>query len=139
MKKFFFLTTLTLGLSLALSAQSFVDSFSDFIGDGKDEICYFSGQLATIGTATGAFAICMETGGATCPVALTLMECYANPACNGTVARITEAGCHFLITKVEDTLYVFGKGDRNRLSELKEVYDNLNTVSGMSWLMNYLQ
>lgn len=127
------------GLFCCLSTHIHTQSLADFLGDNEEEICYFAGELVLYGSATAAFAVCMKTGGAACPAAVALMDCAENPGCSWAANTITSSGCTFLITRTEDALRIYGKASKDNVAELQEVYGRLNTVSGMHWLMSYLQ
>lgn len=135
MKKRLLLFAVLSGCLSSLMAQ---ESIADFLGENSQEICYFTGELATYGAATASFAVCLETGGTTCAVALKLLECAENPACNGIVSTITEKGCTYLIQEVEGALRVFGKTTKDNAEELQNTFKTLDTISGMTWLMKYL-
>lgn len=123
-----YLTLLLFSVPALVAAQSVQES-----------ACYLTGQLSTTAIAGGALATCSVTGNpVTCAVAGRMLICAGDPACDGVVATLTEAGCNYSVTKSYEVINFTIKTTIENADKLRHTYDQLNTVEGIIWLERYL-
>ncbi|BDS15693.1 hypothetical protein [Aureispira anguillae] len=124
LKKIIVLSFFLLGLQVAAFAQT---------------ACEFIGEISIDAVERGAFLACSKSGNpAACSIALAAHACGQDPACSGLVKHFTQKGCEYTVKVVGSKLKLYGKASKEKIEELKETYDVLNTVSGIKWLENRL-
>jgi len=118
---------------------SILMSTSSFVFSQKNETCQFIGEISIHAVASGAFWTCTYTGNpASCSIAIAAHNCGGTPACKGIVKKIVETGCTYTVEVVGDKLKIIGKASKEKIFELQETYEFLNTVEGINWIQRVL-
>ncbi|MEL6624573.1 MAG: hypothetical protein AAFQ83_17455 [Bacteroidota bacterium] len=115
-------------------------------GINKREVCFFVSKISLPTVTGGSLATCASSANpAACELALWAINCSGNPICAKSFEVATNEGCKLTITLVGEAWEISAtavKGtaeEMRRISqEAKEVYEELNKVSGMIWLQRYL-
>ncbi|MFD0862607.1 hypothetical protein ACFQ1M_10370 [Sungkyunkwania multivorans] len=114
-------------------------SMTTSLSFAQDEACKIVGEISLPAVEAGAFFGCMSSANAlACKVAFAAHNCGQDIACSGVVATIVEEGCKFTIRKTGQTIEIIGTAAKENAEELRQTYNALNTVEGMTWLMLYL-
>lgn len=112
----------------SLSAQS-----------ASETACFITGQLSTTVVAGGALATCTATGHpVACAVAFKIIDCAGNPACDGVVSTLTEAGCNIVVSRSGQLIEFTVKTTEKNVTELRKTYEALDTAEGIIWLGKHL-
>ncbi len=105
----------------------------------QDDACKIVGELALPIIETSGLTACMvSVNPLVCEVSIAVHACSQDPACNGVVATIIENGCVFIVEKTDDAIKVIGTSAKDNASQMRQVYESLNTIEGMRWLMQRL-
>ncbi|MEM9894928.1 MAG: hypothetical protein AAF789_01045 [Bacteroidota bacterium] len=134
--------SINLGNCLLSTMKIFVTSLVCYlavfcaVGQSPTE-CKFIGEISLISVESGAFLACSKSGNsAACTIAVAAHNCGQNPACDGLVKELVENGCKYTVEVIGPKLRITGKSAVDGLEELKQTFNSLNTVEGVTWIEN---
>ena len=105
----------------------------------QSEVCQFIGEISLVSVEAGAFYTCTYTGNpASCSIALAAHNCGQILACEGVVKNFVEKGCEYSVEIIGDKVKIVGKASKEKMFELQETWEYLNTVQGIIWLQKVL-
>jgi len=105
----------------------------------QSESCQFIAEISLVSVEKGAFLACTKSANpAACSIAIAAHNCGQDPACDGVVKKFVEDGCNYTVEVVGDKLKIYGKASKEKLFEMQQTYEVLNSVQGIYWLEKVL-
>jgi len=121
-----------------LSQAQILDKTATVLEDSAEPVCFFVGQVALPFANLASFSACFYYGNeSACKILNHVLLCMSDSSCNETFSLVTESGCKFFVEQTVDFIRITGESNQFSTEELREVFDNLNTVTGMQWLVSY--
>ena len=105
----------------------------------NSETCQFIAEISVVTVEKGAFLACTKSANpAACTIAIAAHNCGQDPACDGVVKHFVEKGCDYTVKVVGEKIQIIGKASKEKMFELQNTYNALNSVEGILWLQRVL-